>query len=205
MAEADNKDPSMDEILQSIKRIISEETDGKDSQQPDEDVLELTDMVQDDGSVVTVKGASEADLLESIDKEIESQKIVEAPAVPQQRIELEAFDEPALEEVHDEPEERPDFSRKDEIKESSVLDDSQLISEEVASDASNKFDELRSMVTGTEHAYQPIASPHFRSGTTVEDLVMESLKPMLKEWLDLNLSEIVEKIVEREVRRISGR
>ena len=40
---------------------------------------------------------------------------------------------------------------------------------------------------------------------TLEGLVRELLKPMLREWLDANLPEIVETIVSREVRRITRR
>lgn len=39
---------------------------------------------------------------------------------------------------------------------------------------------------------------------TVEDLVKEILRPMLKEWLDKNLPEIVERLVRAEIERVSG-
>lgn len=40
---------------------------------------------------------------------------------------------------------------------------------------------------------------------TLEALVREMLRPMLKEWLDARLPDIVNAAVEREVARISGR
>jgi len=40
---------------------------------------------------------------------------------------------------------------------------------------------------------------------TLEGLVRELLRPMLKEWLDANLPGIVQATVDREVARISGR
>lgn len=43
------------------------------------------------------------------------------------------------------------------------------------------------------------------SGTTLDALVMEALRPMLKQWLDTNLPAIVEDMVQREIDRISGR
>ncbi len=55
-------------------------------------------------------------------------------------------------------------------------------------------------VIDTHKASTPM--PHFRSGTTLEDLVFESLKPMLKEWLDKQLPAMVERIVEREIRKL---
>ncbi|NNE41347.1 MAG: DUF2497 domain-containing protein [Marinicaulis sp.] len=42
-------------------------------------------------------------------------------------------------------------------------------------------------------------------GQTLEDLVMQMLKPMLKEWLDANLPGIVEDKVEEEVQRVARR
>jgi cell pole-organizing protein PopZ len=41
-------------------------------------------------------------------------------------------------------------------------------------------------------------------GDRVGDLVMEALRPMLKEWLDENLKGIVERAVTKEVKRISS-
>ncbi len=41
-------------------------------------------------------------------------------------------------------------------------------------------------------------------GDRVGDLVMEALRPMLKEWLDTNLKGIVERAVTKEVKRISS-
>jgi cell pole-organizing protein PopZ len=39
----------------------------------------------------------------------------------------------------------------------------------------------------------------------LETIVREMLKPMLKDWLDSNLPDIVEEIVTREVARITGK
>lgn len=40
---------------------------------------------------------------------------------------------------------------------------------------------------------------------TLDGLVREMLRPMLKQWLDANLPELVERIVAREVARVVGR
>jgi cell pole-organizing protein PopZ len=51
------------------------------------------------------------------------------------------------------------------------------------------------------------AASAFSSGGEgpLEAVVREMLKPMLKEWLDAHLPEIVEQMVAREVARITGR
>ena len=45
-----------------------------------------------------------------------------------------------------------------------------------------------------------------RSGeTSLEALVREMLRPMLAEWLDANLPELVERLVTAEIARIAGK
>lgn len=53
----------------------------------------------------------------------------------------------------------------------------------------------------------PGASPQIvRSGeTSLEGLVREMLRPMLAEWLDKNLPDMVESLVAKEIGRITGR
>ncbi|MGE0409326.1 MAG: PopZ family protein, partial [Amphiplicatus sp.] len=42
-------------------------------------------------------------------------------------------------------------------------------------------------------------------GRTLEDIVVDMLRPMVKEWLDSNLPAIVEEKVEEEVQRVARR
>lgn len=44
-----------------------------------------------------------------------------------------------------------------------------------------------------------------QADNTLEGLVREMLRPMLKDWLDAHLPDLVNRAVEREVARISGR
>ena len=46
-------------------------------------------------------------------------------------------------------------------------------------------------------------SPVFASGNSVEAMVMDMLRPMMKDWLDKNLPPIVERIVTVEIRKIT--
>ncbi|KRA50756.1 PopZ family protein [Devosia sp. Root635] len=41
------------------------------------------------------------------------------------------------------------------------------------------------------------------AGATIESLMRDMLRPMLKEWLDENLPSVVERMVEREITRVS--
>jgi cell pole-organizing protein PopZ len=42
-------------------------------------------------------------------------------------------------------------------------------------------------------------------GPTIEDIVREELRPLLKEWLDTNLPALVERLVRVEIERVVGR
>ncbi|MHA6723149.1 DUF2497 domain-containing protein [Sphingomonas sp. RS2018] len=50
-----------------------------------------------------------------------------------------------------------------------------------------------------------IVKPEMAGSDTLEGLVREMLRPMLRDWLDSNLPAIVETMVSREIARISGR
>ena len=70
-------------------------------------------------------------------------------------------------------------------------DDDRLVSEPSASAAAASFSQLS----------EAIAMPP--AGRTLEDVVRELLRPLLKDWLDTNLPRIVEAKVAEEVERIA--
>jgi cell pole-organizing protein PopZ len=44
-----------------------------------------------------------------------------------------------------------------------------------------------------------------RGGPTLEDIVREEIRPLLKAWLDHNLPPLVERVVSSEIQRLIGR
>ena len=50
-----------------------------------------------------------------------------------------------------------------------------------------------------------VVKPDTAGSDTLEGLVRELLRPMLSDWLDANLPQIVETMVAREIARITGR
>lgn len=50
-----------------------------------------------------------------------------------------------------------------------------------------------------------VVRPEVTGSDTLEGMVREMLKPMLAEWLDANLPQIVDQQVAREIARITGR
>ncbi|WP_407174292.1 PopZ family protein [Bradyrhizobium sp. STM 3562] len=62
----------------------------------------------------------------------------------------------------------------------------------------------QSTVTAVESAFNTLANTVLSNNArTLEDLVKEMLRPMLKSWLDDNLPGLVERIVKAEIERVS--
>ena len=76
--------------------------------------------------------------------------------------------------------------------------DDGLVSPTAASASANAFAKL-ARATGAETPPSPLA------GRSVEDLIVELLRPALKDWLDQNLPAVVERVVEQEVKKLARR
>lgn len=198
------EDQSMEEILQSIRRIIAEE--GEDAAAPTpaagSDVLELTDVVTEDGAVVNIQTEPPAKQEEEINiDDIMFDAVPPAAEPEEEHKEPISADDDVLKNIDamigtPAVEETPSASAgMDPLQE---IDS--LLSSEAANAAANAFKSLKRPQAEVLPAVDSLA---FRSGATVEDLMMESLRPMLKSWLDTNLPAIVERIVEREVRKLA--
>jgi uncharacterized protein len=150
---AENSDPTMEEILASIRRIIEDEQDG-------------------DGTPKAVAAPSRPAPLES------------RPA------------------VYDDDEDDLTSNGSDVLELSAVgqslpqaAPDEPLISDSTEGLATSKLSELSGL----------LVRGYPGSENTLEGLVREMLRPMLKDWLDGNLPDLVEQMVAREIARISGR
>jgi len=78
-----------------------------------------------------------------------------------------------------------------------------IADEETVKGAASSLDKLSDVVRGNNPPPPPIHLPP--EGRTLEDLMSDLLKPMLKAWLDENLPAIVEARVDEEVERITRR
>jgi uncharacterized protein len=177
-------EPTMEEILASIRKIISEdaETPAKPGEAPaaaapaapaaapaapaaspapaaarDESVLELTDMVKDDGSV---------------------EKVTQQPS-----------EELVMTDTTPEPVSAPPRS---------AAGDNELLSSRSAAAAASALAGL----AGAAAASRGMALGNGQK--TIEDIVRELLRPMLKDWLDSNLPPLVERLVQREIAKLAG-
>jgi cell pole-organizing protein PopZ len=147
-------EPSMEEILSSIKRIIAEEGDAAVASR-------------------TRRGRA-------------STASARAPRAEEEDPEDEAVLE-LREPVEEEPVERAAATPAPRIE--------PILSERAVEATRGPLEALSRMVV----------KPEVAGSDTLEGLVRELIKPMLRDWLDANLPQIVEAMVAREITRITGR
>lgn len=229
MTESAEKEPTMEEILSSIRRIISEEDeespeqeaqadeDDEDEPEPaaaedepepeareaaDEEVLDLTEPLDDEADVEPAftpeDVMEESDILVLDQDEPEAEMAAVAPEAQEEEIKHAGIGDP-------EPEARvetagigdrkavdgaPGAAAMDWSQEDSMSD--RLLSDQAASAAVGAFAKLARSTRVPEG-----------DDKTLEAIVRELMKPMLKDWLDRNLPAIVEKKVAEEVERLA--
>jgi uncharacterized protein len=76
----------------------------------------------------------------------------------------------------------------------------ELVSADATAASRNALASLSAITAKAETAVNPLTA-----GGSIESVVRDMLRPMLKDWLDAHLPEIVEAVVAKEVARISGR
>lgn len=197
-----NEEPSIEEILGSIRRIIADDEDqpaaesapapaakpapSSDRYDDDEvavpvavldeteedEPLELTQKVDDDGTVIDVQ--SETELTASYDEDEDSEMTpAPTPAFRDKIVMVDTSDIAA-----------------------SVSSADPLVSH-IAADATAAVMAKLARSTSVTRAGN--------EGATIEDLVKEMLRPMLSQWLDENLPSLVQNMVERELDKIARR
>ena len=78
--------------------------------------------------------------------------------------------------------------------------DEELVSAASAHAARQSLEALNAAVSPAAPAASTPAG-----GRTMEEVVLEALRPMLKDWLDANLPAMVEAMVAKEISRITGK
>lgn len=160
-------EPSMEEILSSIKRIIAEEGEAAVSTRTRRAARAASAQLR----------PSRYDTERSDDEVLELSEAV-ADAVPQERPIPMGAPTPSVT-----PPPAP------------VPPAEPIVSERAAEAARGRLEALSRIVV----------KPEVSGSDTLEGLVRELLKPMLREWLDANLPQMVEAMVAREISRITSR
>lgn len=160
-------DPSMEDILASIRRILSEDEAAPAAAPADEDVLVLEpSMMRSD--LPTPAPAPSAESAAADPPPVASGPPPSAPEPP------------------DEAEPMPPSGAG-------------LVAPETAAAAAAAVAGLVRTLA-SDRALQVRAG-----GPTIEDLVRQMLRPLLKDWLDANLPALVERQVRAEIERVVGR
>lgn len=186
----------MEEILSSIKRIIAEDGDGtargnakqtgakRDGDRESHRKSVVADMVRDAES--GPKGSYVDEVLELTD---EMPRVGRSAPVVEEALELDTVEEaPAMEMPAKAPVAAEPAAEE-------AVAGSSIVSVESEMAARSSLAALSSM----------IVKPADGSENTLEGMVREMLRPMLKEWLDANLPTLVEGMVAKEIARITGR
>lgn len=232
----EQQEPSMEEILASIRRIISEDDEGEEGGEEaaqDAPEAEASEGESEDASEEASEEAS-ADDIDALMADAGPEAADEAPADE----EASADDIDALmadagpkptgdnddvleltEEVQDDGtvvdlDAKPDAAEEDEDVELEAVDIEPpaaaapvaapgaegLVAAPIAAEATSTFAGFASAVEQGR-----LASSQGIGGRTVEEVVKEVIRPIVKEWLDENLAALVERLVSREIDRMSRR
>lgn len=185
-ADQAQREPTMEEILASIRRIISEED------KPAEDGGDVLDLQPPAPPVIETKAPPPQPAAPQPEPKPEPVAAAAPPPVfeePEEVAPPRAFEEdlvvveePAPPPVAVAPQSAPQPEWKPPVRDT-------LVSEPVATQAAGQLDRL-------------MGSMFVSTGNTLDDVVRALLKPMLKEWLDVNLPQIVEAEVAKEIDRI---
>jgi uncharacterized protein len=226
------QEPSMEEILASIRRIIADDQDAAkappaegdpfeqamadalgsddgddddDAGGEDDDILDLAEVGEpveaeparnglelehEDISFRDADGQIDFDAIGMDDEEEDEAEVAEAETMTEAMLAAAFEDEP---ESEPEPEYEPEPLYEPTPPRSApprFLDEERLLSSTTDAAVGSAFNALAHTVLSN-------------NGRTLDDLVKEMLRPMLKVWLDDNLPTIVERLVRSEIERVS--
>jgi hypothetical protein len=176
----------MEEILASIRRIISEDdappAEAEAAPEPEHEPEPVVALAEPEPEPEPAKVEPEPEPVEDV---LELTQKVE-PAPPETVGDLDVYTSKAEAEPKPVPQPSPEL-----VAVAAGDDDEELVGESTAFAAASAFGNLTASI--------PMPVP----GRTLEDLTRELLRPLLKAWLDENLPRIVEAKVAEEVERIS--
>ncbi len=190
-----NHEPSMEDILASIKRIIAEDSEAVGARPP-RLRRESMEAVAASPVLATKRPKSSS------------------PPVSEEAEEAEPEIEAAAAEPEAELTEAPEVSEAP----NDILELTSPMPEAIAAPSTTpvegpkpNLDGLMSTTTAvaSRNAFAALSQLQVRAETgqenTLEGLVTDMLRPMLREWLDRELPAMVERLVAAEVARLSGR
>jgi hypothetical protein len=201
------QEPSMEEILASIRRIISEEgnAEGATEKKAEPPVAPLPPApaaVAPPPPPPPPPPPEEEEELVLTD-EIEPEPLPPAPEPEpeaEEEIELAHAAPPPPPPPPPRPTPAPQMAEPTEHVSGPGVGEAPLVSPDVAEASASAMAQL---IARRAQTVVEVQSPG--QGLLVETLVRQAVEPMLRDWLDANLQGIVERLVRREVERIARR
>jgi cell pole-organizing protein PopZ len=200
-------DPSMEDILASIRRIIADDQAKAAQAKPEpepapaEDVLDLGPALRTAPTPPASYGQDDVDLMfreteepETLDGQDAVDSLFDTVDEPAPAPFFEPVPEPAPEPAirRDpivEPQDLPLIAAQQPMRRPEP-EPTHLLSHQVGASVSGAFSQLAHTVLS-------------QNARTLDDLVQEMLRPMLKGWLDENLPALVERLVKAEIERVA--
>lgn len=191
------QEPSMEEILASIRRIISEDDEpganAAESSAEEESVVEESDQILELTEIAEEPEEEPAAAPEEIAEEPAEEAAEEDLSIDDVLDEVSQEDELVLVEPKDEP--VPEVPTP---PPAAPLIDSSLLATDTAAAAAGT---LSGLVAAVDRAHG--GSVLGDGNRTIEDLLKEVMRPMVKDWLDENLPGLTERLVRREIERLA--
>ncbi|MGP1276216.1 MAG: DUF2497 domain-containing protein [Caulobacterales bacterium] len=203
MANAE-QEPTMEEILASIRRIINEDDEPQagaaaaaepaaPAPEP-EPVFEAAPEPEPEPEPASDEINIEDDVLELTDRVEEETEGTSPMAIADDLMIVDREDETTAE-PEPEPEPEPVMAQTPQpAAPAPAQDEDSLLAEPAASAAAGAFAALTENLRVSSE-----------NGQTLEGIVRELMRPMLKQWLDENLPSIVEAKVQEEIERVARR
>ena len=186
-----DQEPSMEEILASIRRIISDDDKEMEAAaQENEEAPEDEEELAVEEMVAMPEPEPVAEEVDDDDDDILDLTDMEAPD-PEPLFEEQAYKEPEPEPI------APPVSPSPAPPPAPTPAPDNLVSPPQAGEASGSFERLTEKLN-EDYSELPIGN----GAVTLEGLTRELVRPMLKEWLDQHLPMTVERLVREEIERL---
>jgi len=178
-------EPSMEDILASIKRIIADDSHAA------EEAVSHVEQVASSGESSRF-GTAALHLANDVDEPLAEEVLELTQQIEPAESTTPIRDEPPAEAATRDTVRRPEVFASRDVPAPAPS----IVSENAASASRQSLAALSALL---------VKSDEEPGENTLEGLVREMLRPMMKEWLDQKLPQLVERLVEKEIARIAGR
>lgn len=229
------EEPSIEEILDSIRQIISEDDDDGASAEvsPEEAPVEVAEAPEEEPEPMDQSAIDDMDFdapvaeeampeepmdqsaIDDMDFDTPSEDVGEGPleltdqvATGEGELEVDMVDEPEAEDVPDtELTSEPEASEKIPEPEPEAVEEIPEPAPESTPEPADDIltDQAKEAAFSAMSELVRKTAVDHTSSLTIEDIVRSELKPLLRSWLDEHLPTVIDRLVREELERVSKR